>query len=56
MQSYSNMRIYISNETKRLIQKMLAAKKDGAKTQPAVITQDEINECEEDRKTSSVVQ
>ncbi|MBV9961544.1 MAG: amidohydrolase family protein [Parafilimonas sp.] len=36
----STQRIYIANERNRLIQKMQAAKKGGAKTQPAVITQD----------------
>ena len=36
----STMRIYIASERNRLIQKMLAAKKGGAKTQPAVMTFD----------------
>jgi len=36
----STVRIYIANERNRLIQKMLAAKKEGAKTQPAVMTFD----------------
>ncbi|HEY2727551.1 MAG TPA: amidohydrolase family protein, partial [Parafilimonas sp.] len=44
----STMRIYIANERNRLIQKMLAAKKDGAKTQPAVITYDANNDSEDD--------
>jgi len=43
------MRVYITNERNRLIQKMLTAKKEGAKTQPAARTFDQINECEEDR-------
>lgn len=45
----SAMRVYITNERNRLIQKMLTAKKEGAKTQPAARTFDQINECEEDR-------
>jgi imidazolonepropionase-like amidohydrolase len=53
-QKDSAMRVYIASERNRLIQKMVAAKKDGAKTQPAVRTFDQINECEEDRKSSSV--
>ncbi len=36
----STQRIYIANERNRLIQKMLTAKKAGAKTQPAVMTRD----------------
>ena len=43
----STMRIYIANERNRLIQKMLAAKKAGAKTQPAVETFDEEIESED---------
>ena len=50
----SVMRISIASERNRLIQKMLTAKKDGVKTQPAVMTFDQINECEEDRKTSNI--
>jgi adenine deaminase len=50
----STMRVYIASERNRLIQKMLSAKKEGVKTQPAVITQDQINECEEDRNSSQV--
>ena len=46
----------IATERNRLIQKMLTAKKGGAKTTPAVLTPDMINECEEDRRVSSVVQ
>ena len=44
----STTRIYIANERNRLIQKMLTAKKDGAKTQPAVITFDVNNDSEDD--------
>ncbi|MEP6684538.1 MAG: hypothetical protein ABJA35_14810, partial [Parafilimonas sp.] len=36
----STQRIYIASERNRLIQKMLEAKKGGAKTQPAVMTFD----------------
>ena len=43
----STMRIYIASERNRLIQKMLTAKKGGAKTQPAVITRDAIVESED---------
>ena len=50
----STMRIYITQERNRLIQKMLSAKKGGAKTQPAVRTFDQINECEEDRRSARV--
>jgi len=45
------MRARIATERNRLIQKMLSAKKGGAKTTPAVLTPDMINECEEDRKS-----
>ncbi len=51
----SIMRTRIATERNRLIQKMLTAKKGGAKTTPAVLTPDVINECEEDRRVSSVV-
>ena len=51
----SMMRARIATERNRLIQKMLTAKKGGAKTTPAVLTPDVINECEEDRRISSVV-
>jgi imidazolonepropionase-like amidohydrolase len=44
----STMRIYIANERNRLIQKMLTAKKDGAKTQPAVMSFDANNDSEDD--------
>ena len=44
----STMRIYIAAERNRLIQKMLAAKKAGAKTQPAVMTFDGNSEDEGD--------
>ncbi len=48
----SLMRARIATERNRLIQKLLTAKKGGAKTTPAVYTPDEINECEEDRRRS----
>ena len=40
----------IASERNRLIQKMIAAKKDGAKTAPATVTFDVINECEIDHQ------
>jgi imidazolonepropionase-like amidohydrolase len=43
----STMRIYIASERNRLIQKMLNAKKAGAKTQPAVKTRDAFVESED---------
>jgi imidazolonepropionase-like amidohydrolase len=43
----STMHIYIANERNRLIQKMLTAKKAGAKTQPAVQTRDAFAESED---------
>ena len=43
----STMRIYIASERNRLIQKMLNAKKAGAKTQPAVMTRDAKAESED---------
>jgi imidazolonepropionase-like amidohydrolase len=43
----STTRIYIANERNRLIQKMLEAKKGGAKTQPATITYDAKAESED---------
>ncbi|TKK71638.1 amidohydrolase [Ilyomonas limi] len=52
----SIMRTRIAAERNRLIQKMLTAKKGGAKTTPAVLTPDVINECEEDRRVSSGIQ
>ncbi len=45
----STMRIYIASERNRLIQKMLAAKKGGAKTQPAVMTFDADSKDEGDK-------
>jgi imidazolonepropionase-like amidohydrolase len=44
----STMRNYIASERNRLIQKMLTAKKAGAKTQPAVQTRDAFAESEGD--------
>ncbi len=43
----STQRIYIANERNRLIQKMLAVKKGGGKTQPAVATPDSEIETED---------
>lgn len=51
----SLQRIYIAKERNRLIQKMMAAKKVGAHTTPAVMTFDQINECEEGRSVSSII-
>jgi adenine deaminase len=51
----SLQRIYIAKERNRLIQKMMAAKKGGAHTTPAVMTFDQINECEEGRSVSSII-
>jgi imidazolonepropionase-like amidohydrolase len=45
----------IADEKNRLIQKMIDAKKGGAKTTPAVMTFDQINECEIDREISNTV-
>jgi len=44
----SLMRINIASERNRLIQKMITAKKDGAKTQPAIMTFDANNDSEDD--------
>ncbi|HRI19346.1 MAG TPA: amidohydrolase family protein [Panacibacter sp.] len=49
----SVMRKQIADERSRLIQKMIAAKKDGAKTAPATVTFDVINECEIDRQAKT---
>ena len=49
----SVMRKQIASERSRLIQKMIAAKKDGAKTAPATVTFDVINECEVDRQVKN---
>ncbi len=46
-QKDSTTRIYISSERNRLIQKMLTAKKEGAKTQPAIETFDAKAESED---------
>ena len=43
----------IASERNRLIQKMIAAKKDGAKTAPATVTFDVLNECEIDRQAKT---
>lgn len=47
------MRKQIASERNRLIQKMIAAKKDGAKTAPATVTFDVLNECEIDRQAKT---
>jgi len=47
------MRKQIASERSRLIQKMILAKKDGAKTTPATVTFDMLNECEVDRQVKS---
>lgn len=44
----AQMRQQISAERNRLIQMMIAAKKEGAKTVPATVTFDQVNECELD--------
>jgi hypothetical protein len=49
------MRQQIADERNRLIQKMIAAKKGGAKTTPATITFDAINECEVDHQNTSTI-
>ncbi|HVM89021.1 MAG TPA: amidohydrolase family protein [Puia sp.] len=46
-------RQHLAAERNRLIQKMIAAKKDGAKTTPAVVTFDNLNECEVDRRVKN---
>ncbi|NNV55374.1 amidohydrolase family protein [Limnovirga soli] len=47
------MRIQMAVERNRLIQKMIAAKKEGAATKPATASFDVINECELDRAISN---
>ena len=42
------MQQQIAAERNRLIQKMISAKKEGAKTTPATVTYDVLNECEID--------
>lgn len=49
------MRQHIADERNRLIQKMIAAKKEGAKTTPPVVTFDRINECEVDHQVSNSI-
>ncbi len=49
----AQLRKQIAAERNRLIQKMIAAKKGGAKTIPAVITFDALNECEVDHQLSN---
>jgi urease alpha subunit len=49
------LRKQLMMERNRLIQKMITAKKDGAKTTPAVVTFDEQNECELDHHVKNSV-
>lgn len=51
----AQMRIAIAAERNRLIQKMIAAKKDGAKTDPATLSFDQVNECELDHKHNNTI-
>ena len=51
----AQMRKQIADERNRLIQMMIAAKKGGAKTTPAIATFDQINECEVDRQVTNTV-
>ena len=46
----AQLRKLLAAERNRLIQKMIAAKKEGAKTGPALVTFDIVNECEVDRR------
>jgi len=52
----TQMQNNIAIERNRLIQKVLNAKKEGAKTSPAIFTYDTLNECEEDRKSNNIFQ
>jgi imidazolonepropionase-like amidohydrolase len=51
----AQMHKQIADERNRLIQMMIAAKKGGAKTTPAIATFDQINECEVDRQVTNTV-
>jgi adenine deaminase len=51
----AQLRKMLAAERNRLIQKMIGAKKDGAKTTPAVYTFDAVNECEIDHHTKSSI-
>lgn len=51
----SIMHIQLQREKNRLIQKMIAAKKQGAKTTHATVTFDEVNECEEDHHVKETI-
>lgn len=51
----SIMREQLQQERNRLIQKMVAAKKEGAKTTPATVTFDQVNECEEDHHVKETI-
>lgn len=55
LQKDSMMREQLQQERNRLIQKMIAAKKQGAKTTPATVTFDQMNECEDDHKTKETI-
>ena len=50
----AEMRKKLAAERIRLIQKLIQAKKAGAKTTPAIVTFDAVNECEVDRQTRNV--
>lgn len=50
----AQMRLWIAAERNRLIQKMIQAKQNGAKTTPATYSFDQLNECENDRKVMNV--
>ena len=51
----AQMRKQIADERNRMIQKMIAAKKGGAKTTAATVTVDVINECEVDREGTNTI-
>ena len=55
IQRDAQMRKQIADERNRLIQKMIAAKKGGAKSTPASITFDTINECEVDHQNTKTI-
>jgi adenine deaminase len=49
----AQLRKQLAAERNRLIQKMIGAKKEGAKTTPAIVTFDIVNECEIDRRVKN---
>jgi imidazolonepropionase-like amidohydrolase len=51
----AQLRMQIARERNRLVQKMIASKKEGAKTTPAIATFDHINECEIDRQVTNTI-